>query len=163
VFLYVPLAQAVHSTLFGPVYPSLQSQDTSAELPLGETELVGHVKHVVSSVAATVVEYFPIAQATQFAVAVVPEYFPAKQFEHDKVPLLDLKVPMAHAEHALLSGPVYPGLQRQAVADIQLSPVTHEAPLFCGQALHGLFNVGLQYPLLHLHIVDSKQYPFTHI
>ena len=40
----------------GPVKPALQVQAASAELASGELELVGHARHVVATVAATVVE-----------------------------------------------------------------------------------------------------------
>jgi hypothetical protein len=58
--LYLPATHVVHVPPFGPVKPALQVQAVSAELEIGELELVGHATHVATPVAATAVEYvFP--------------------------------------------------------------------------------------------------------
>ena len=61
--LYFPAAQVEHTPPSGPVYPTLQVQAVRALLLTGESELVGHVRQVVATVAPTVVEYVPTPQA----------------------------------------------------------------------------------------------------
>ena len=97
--LYVPATQAEHGPPSGPVYPALHVHAAIAVLTLGEFEFTGHVTQVAATVAAA-----------------VPEYVPAPQFSHTTLPLAILYVPVAQAEHASPSGPVYPALQVQAAA-----------------------------------------------
>ena len=85
----------MHAPPFGPVKPALQVQAASAELEIGELELVGHARHVSAVVAATTAEYVPAAQSVHRAMPVTILYFPA-----------------AHAVH-VPAGPVYPRLQLQ--------------------------------------------------
>jgi hypothetical protein len=71
----------------------LQTQAASAELGLGELELVGHARHVVATVAPTVAEYLPAAQLVQAVAnvaAVVVEYFPAVQMVQATLPVVVL-------------------------------------------------------------------------
>ena len=91
--LKVPTTQAVHVPPLDPVKPVLQVQAASAELGLGELELVGHATQVVATVAPTVVEYFAAPQLMQTVAtvaAVAVEYFPATQLVHVAVPLVVL-------------------------------------------------------------------------
>jgi hypothetical protein len=111
----------------------LQVQLASAVHPLHEApELAGHATQT-SNVDVCIVEYFPAGHRKQVDVAVATEYVHGAHAIQSPVPLVFLYVPTGHAEQAVLSVPVYPGLQIQSVDDIQLSPVTHEAPLFVGQ------------------------------
>ena len=57
--LYVPATQAAHCIPSGPVYPLLQVQLVSIELPSGEYVCVGHSLHVASEIAASNVLYLP--------------------------------------------------------------------------------------------------------
>ncbi len=80
--LYLPATQAVHVPPFGPVKPTLHVQAASAELEIGELELVGHARQAVASVAPTVVEYVPAAQSVHTAEPVAILYLPATQAVH---------------------------------------------------------------------------------
>ena len=71
-------------------------QAATAELVLGELELLGHARQVATAVAAVVVEYVPAAQSVQTALPVAILYFPT-----------------THAVHEPPSGPVNPTLQVQ--------------------------------------------------
>ena len=57
--LYVPAMHAAHCIPSGPVYPLLQVQLVSIELPSGEYVCVGHSLHVASEIAASNVLYLP--------------------------------------------------------------------------------------------------------
>ena len=57
--LYVPAIHAIHATPSGPVYPLLQVQLVSIELPSGECVYAGHSLHVDSSISPVSAEYFP--------------------------------------------------------------------------------------------------------
>jgi hypothetical protein len=122
---------AVHVPPFGPVKPTLHVQAASAELEIGELELVGHARQAVASVAPTVVEYVPAAQSVHTAEPVAILYLPATQ-----------------AVHVPPSGPVYPALQAgliQAALDVlvigEVVPAGHashtppsEHPVTCTSA-----------------------------
>jgi hypothetical protein len=82
VVLYLPATHAVHVPPFGPEKPALQVHTNTVELASGELELVGHARHVVATVAASVVEYVPAAQSTQLLLRYVTLYFPAVQAVH---------------------------------------------------------------------------------
>ena len=57
--LYVPAMHAAHCIPSGPVYPLLQVQLVSIELPSGEYVYAGHSLHVDSSISPVSVEYLP--------------------------------------------------------------------------------------------------------
>ena len=78
-------------------------QAATAELVLGELELLGHARQVATAVAAVVVEYVPAAQSVQTALPVAILYFPT-----------------THAVHVPPSGPVYPALQAVAMQAVLL-------------------------------------------
>jgi hypothetical protein len=80
--LNVPAEQGVHAPPSRPVKPALHTQTARAELRLGELEFTGQARHVVATVAATVVEYVPAAQSV-----------------HTALPLTVLKLPAAQAVH----------------------------------------------------------------
>ena len=65
-----------------PVNPTLHVQAASAELEIGELELVGHARHVSAVVAATTAEYVPAAQSVHRAMPVTILYFPATHAVH---------------------------------------------------------------------------------
>jgi hypothetical protein len=75
----------------------LQVQTATVELATGELELVGHVIHVVDTVAPVLVEYVPAPQSVHAALPVLVLYFPATQAAHEPP-----------------SGPVKPALHVQA-------------------------------------------------
>ncbi len=79
--LYLPAAQEVHVSPFGPVKPMLQVQAATAELEIGELEPVGHAIHVVATVAPTVVEYVPPPQSVHAALPVAVLYLPVVHVE----------------------------------------------------------------------------------
>jgi hypothetical protein len=72
----------VHAPPFGPVNPTLHVQAATAELEVGELELVGHPRQVVATVAPTVAENIPAAQSVHAAVPVAILYLPAMQVVH---------------------------------------------------------------------------------
>ena len=84
-----------------PYVPALQVQAASAELAVGELELVGHVTQVAAVVAPVVVEYMPAAQSVHAAEPVATLYLPATQ-----------------AVHELPSRPVKPTLHVQAATAV---------------------------------------------
>ena len=57
--LYAPAMHAAHAAPSGPVYPLLQVQLVSIELPPSECVCVGHWLHVDSEIAASTVLYLP--------------------------------------------------------------------------------------------------------
>ena len=57
--LYVPAMHAEHCIPSGPVYPLLQVQLVSMQLPSGECVYAGHWLHFASSISPVSVEYFP--------------------------------------------------------------------------------------------------------
>ncbi len=63
--LKVPAAQGVHGPPLGPVYPTLQMQDVTAVLEMGELVFVGHDKQVVRFGALTVAEYVETGHGKQ--------------------------------------------------------------------------------------------------
>ena len=65
--LYLPATHDVHVPPSGPVKPTLHVQAVTAELGLGELELLGHVTQVDSSVAPAVAKYFAAAQSVHTA------------------------------------------------------------------------------------------------
>jgi len=72
----------VHDAAF-PYVPALQVQAATAELAVGELELLGHATHVVATVAPAVAEYVPARQFVQRLAVLAPavsEYVPARQF-----------------------------------------------------------------------------------
>ncbi len=88
----------MHVPPLRPANPTLHVQAASAELEIGELELVGHPRHVVATVAPTVAENVPAAQSVHAAVPVMILYLPATQVVHGPP-----------------SGPVNPTLHIQAV------------------------------------------------
>ena len=70
---------------------------------------------VVTTVAPTVVEYFPASQAVHDVAPAVVEYFPDSQMVHSAEPQVGLYFPATQAVHGPPPGPVYPGLQLQAL------------------------------------------------
>ncbi len=65
---HVPTGHAVHGPPLGPVKPILHVQAASAGLAVGEMELAGQARQVVSTVAPTVVEYVPAPQSVHTAL-----------------------------------------------------------------------------------------------
>jgi hypothetical protein len=53
----------VYHAPFGPDDPELQVHLVKAELPEDELEIVGHLRHVLVSVAPTEIEYVPDSQS----------------------------------------------------------------------------------------------------
>jgi hypothetical protein len=86
----------------------LQVQIEIAVLPLGELELLGHARHVVSSVAPVLGEYFPAPQSVHTALEIAPmlvEYFPAPQSVHTALeiaPMLVEYFPAPQSVHTAL-------------------------------------------------------------
>jgi hypothetical protein len=72
----------VHVPPLGPVNPALQVHAATAELEIGELELVGHARHVAAAVAPVAAEYFAAAQSVHRAVPVMILYFPAAHAVH---------------------------------------------------------------------------------
>lgn len=73
--LYDPMVHAVHGPEVSPfihVYPTLHVHAATAELGLGESELVGHRIQVPAAVAPNVVEYVPAAQLVHANEDVAP-------------------------------------------------------------------------------------------
>jgi len=97
--LYLPATQPEQTPPFGPVNPALQVQPPAAELALYEIEFEGHVRHVPSTVACVLVEYFPAPQSVHAALPVLVLYLPATQ-----------------PEQTPPFGPVNPALQVQSPA-----------------------------------------------
>ncbi len=89
-------------------------QAASAEVEIGELELVGHPIQVVATVAPVVAKYVPVVQSVHIAL-----------------PVAILYLPTTHAVHTPPSGPVNPRLQVQLTSALQ--PL-HEAPELSGQA-----------------------------
>ena len=87
--LYVPAVHAAHCIPSGPVYPLLQVQLVSIELPSGECVYAGHWLHVDSEISHVSVEYLP-----------------SEHSEHGADPFTSLYVPATHAAQAIPSGPV---------------------------------------------------------
>ena len=88
-----------------------------AELEIGELELIGHARQLAATVAATVAENVPAAQAVHKATAEAPvavEYVPTPQSVHVILPVAVLYLPAAQAVHVPPSGPVKPTLHVQA-------------------------------------------------
>lgn len=65
-----------------PYVPALQVQAVSAELAIGELELVGHAPQVAAAVAPVAAEYVPAAQSVHVALPVTVLYLPARQAVH---------------------------------------------------------------------------------
>jgi hypothetical protein len=107
--LYLPATQAVHVPPSGPVNPALQVQAARVVLGLGELELLGHVRHVASTVACVLVEYFPAPQSVHAALPVSILYLPASQAVHEP------------------AGPVYPAPQLVGAVAVVAHPVTVQA------------------------------------
>jgi hypothetical protein len=101
--LYLPAAQAVHTPPFGPVKPTLHVQAASAELEIGELELVGHARQAVATVAPVVVKYVPAAQSVQTAEPVAILYLPTAQEVH--VPPFGPVKPTLHVQAERLELP----------------------------------------------------------
>ena len=81
--LYLPATQAVHGPdPSGPEKPTLHVQAATAELAIGELELVGHVRQVAAAEAPVVVKYVPAAQSKHTALPVAALYLPATQAMH---------------------------------------------------------------------------------
>jgi hypothetical protein len=133
------------------VKPTLHVQAASAELPVGEFELVGQTIHNPADTAPAVAEYVPEKQLVHPTEPVVVLYFPATQ-----------------AVHGPPSGPVYPALQaalRQAALDVlavgEVKPAGHtvhcDVPVLflyvpVAHAVHG-FPEG--------HVVSVRSTPFN--
>ena len=81
--LYLPATQAVHGPdPSGPEKPTLHVQAATAELAMGELELVGHARQVAAAEAPVVVKYVPAAQSKHTALPVAVLYLPATQAVH---------------------------------------------------------------------------------
>jgi hypothetical protein len=118
VVLKVPATQGAHGPPLGPVYPTLQVQEVTAGLEIGEFIFTGQSKQNVRFDAPSVVEYFPTGHAKQVVAIVAPvvvKYVPAAQLVHATLPVVGLKVPGIQATHGPPPGPVYPTLQMQEV------------------------------------------------
>ena len=108
VVLYFPATQAIHEPPSGPVNPILQMQLESAALPLGELVSLGQTRHVVSSGAPVLVEYFPAPQLVHTALEVAPvlvKYLPAPQSVHtalEDAPVLVEYFPAPQSVHTAL-------------------------------------------------------------
>ena len=87
--------------------------------------------HVVATLAATVVEYFPRSQSVHIATPVFVEYFPGAQSVHATLPIAFLNFPVTQRLHGPPSGPDAPVLQIQPV---NAEHVTQEEPEFAGHA-----------------------------
>jgi len=83
---------------FGPDDPELQEQLVKAELPTGEMEIVGHLRHVCAAVAPTEIEYVPASHSV-----------------HTADPVDGLYLPGTHVVHIPPSCPLEPISQTQAV------------------------------------------------
>ncbi len=100
--LYVPALHAVQLPPFGPVYPALQIQAATCELPAPDCVFATQPRH------------------TLLVAAIVVEYWFAKQFVHVAGPVVSFHVPATHATHGVTPfaadppGPVYPILQIHA-------------------------------------------------
>ena len=82
--LYVPAAHVEHIPS-GPVYPALHGGKIQAALDVlvaGEFVPAGQARHVVATVAAVVVEYFPDPQSVHAVEPVTSLYFPATHAAH---------------------------------------------------------------------------------
>ena len=82
--LYVPAAHVEHMPS-GPVYPGLHAVLIHAALDVlavGEVVSAGQARHVVATVAAVVVEYFPDPQSVHAVEPVTSLYFPATHAAH---------------------------------------------------------------------------------
>ena len=88
--LKVPATHATHGPPLGPVNPTLQMQDVTAVLEMGELVFAAHAKQVVRFEAASVAEYVLTGHATQVVdtvAAIAIEYVPAAQLVHTAVPV----------------------------------------------------------------------------
>jgi len=119
VFLYKPLAHAVHAKPSWPatddVYPVLHLQASNDALPLTACELVLQSRQSVCIVRAIAAEYVSVGQ-----------------FAHGVDPLSDLYLPAAQYWHVPPFGPVYPGTHLQSSSTA--APTAEIA--FCGHMLH---------------------------
>ena len=133
----------------GPEKPAAHSHSATEELPNGEAEPDGHVKHVANDVAPS-----------------VPENFPAPQLLHEALPMTPLYVPVAQLVQGPPSGPDEPGVHTQNVnimlPDTEVERVGHAwqvasdmAPTLVEydpvpQSLHAALPVtGLYFPATH--------------
>jgi len=98
--LYVPVAHAVHTPPFGPVHPVLHEQSLGCALPIFELDSDAHSKHVVTAVAPTVVEYFPVAQSVHVSDPGAFLYVPAAHSVQE--PPSDPLAPASHVQAAML-------------------------------------------------------------
>ena len=89
----------MHSPSSDTVDPAIHTHAAASELPVGDSELTGHVWHVASAVAPA-----------------VSEYLPASQSVHSALPVPALNLPAIQSTHAPPSGPVEPALHTHAVA-----------------------------------------------
>ena len=66
--LKAPATQGVHGPPLGPEYPTLQMQDVTAVLEMGELVFAGHDKQVVRFGALTVAEYVETGHGKQGSI-----------------------------------------------------------------------------------------------
>ena len=59
VALYLPAMHCEQGPPLLPVVPALQEQEVEAVLAAGESECIGHAKHVLTDVAPIAGEYVP--------------------------------------------------------------------------------------------------------
>jgi hypothetical protein len=98
--LYLPVTHITHGPPFGPLAPALQVHVVIAELPTGELEASGQLRHVSEVFAPS-----------------VQEYVPSEQSVHTAVPFATLYLPTAHRTHGPPFGPVDPASQMQFAMD----------------------------------------------
>ncbi len=77
-------------------------QFAKAELPAGDLEFDGQVKHVEVAEAPSVVEYVPAPQLLHKVAPVAVEYVPAPQTVHAADPVDAVYCPAKHAVHVEL-------------------------------------------------------------
>ncbi len=100
--LYLPATHVEQTPPSGPVKPTLHVQATRTELAVGELELVGQARQVVTTVAPTVVEYVPAPQLVHATEPEVVLYVPAIHSWQDAGPvaMVHRLIHSQHCKHA---------------------------------------------------------------
>jgi hypothetical protein len=146
-----------------PVDPALQVHADKTELANGDSECVGHVKHVTTFVAPTTAEYVPIPHSVHVSDPASALYFPA-----------------THSEQAPPLGPEEPALHVQLFSVPE--PIGEDENV--GHATHVVFEVAaseceyvfaahdmqfdeprtdLNVPATHAtQVCASREYPLSH-
>jgi hypothetical protein len=136
-----------------PEPPPVPAQLVNDELPRGESEFPGHVRHVDSPTAPTAAEYIPRAQSSQASEPLLSLYFPAGQSVH--VPPFGPDEPTLQVQSVLTTLPAleseFSGHVRHV--DSAVAPVANEYfPIL--QSEHFIApSVSLYLPAIHwLHV-----------